>query len=161
MSGAAGAPRARGWLARIERLGNALPDPMTLFALGAAVVVLLSWYAERAGWSATILKADGSAELTSARSLLSRDGFAWLATNLVTNYISFPPLGLVLCASIGVAVAEKSGFLAALLRASLLHVPRRLIAPATVLVGVCSSLASDAGFVVLPPLAAAIYRSLG
>jgi len=161
VSAARGPEARRGWLARIERLGNALPDPMTLFALGALFVIALSWYAARAGWSATLVKADGASEVTVARSLLSKDGLAWLATNLVPNYIGFRPLGLVLCASIGVAVAEKSGFLAALLRASLIHVPRALIAPATVLVGACSSLASDAGFVVLPPLAAAIYRSLG
>lgn len=161
MSGAAGAPRARGWLARIERLGNALPDPMTLFALGAALVFVGSWFAARGGWSAELLKTDGSQETTVARNLLSADGFRWLARDLVSIYINFRPLGLVLCASIGVAVAEKSGFLAAFLRALLIYVPRALLAPATVLVGVCSSLASDAGFVVLPPLAAAIYRSLG
>jgi aminobenzoyl-glutamate transport protein len=161
VSAVAEAPRARGWLARIERLGNALPDPMTLFALGAAMVLLLSWLGESCGWSVAVREADGSTKLTSVHSLLSREGLAWLATNLVPNYIGFRPLGLVLCTSIGVAVAEKSGFLAALLRGSLIYVPRRLIAPATVMAGVCSSLASDAGFVVLPPLAAAIYRSLG
>jgi len=151
----------RGWLARLERLGNALPEPMTLFALGGLLVFVGSWFAELAGWSATLLRADGSAEHLQARNLLSKDGLAWLARDLVPIYINFRPLGLVLCASIGVAVAEKSGFLAAMLRALLIYVPRRLIAPATVLVGACSSLASDAGFVVLPPLAAAIYRSLG
>jgi len=151
----------RGALARIERLGNALPDPLTLFAFGAALVFVASFFAAQAGWSAELLRADGTSTTTTAQNLLSRAGLAWLSTSLVDIYVKFRPLGLVLCASIGVAVAEKSGFLAALLRAVLILVPRGLIAPATLLAGLCSSLASDAGFVVLPPLAAAIYRSLG
>jgi aminobenzoyl-glutamate transport protein len=160
---AAAAPKAPlgGWLGRVERLGNALPDPITLFALGALLVFVGSSIAARVGWSCTLAAADGSTRVEHARDLLSADGLGWLFTELVPIYVGFRPLGLVLCASIGVAVAEKSGFLASVLRGSLLFVPRALLAPATVLVGVCSSLASDAGFVVLPPLAAAIYRSAG
>lgn len=161
MSAPGRAAETRGLLARIERLGNALPDPLSLFALGAALVFLASFFAARAGWSAEVVRADGTHTTTAAVNLLSREGLAWLATSLTEIYVRFRPLGLVLCASIGVAVAEKSGFLAAFLRALLILVPRSLIAPATLLAGVCSSLASDAGFVVLPPLAAAIYRSLG
>lgn len=153
--------RLGGWLGHIERLGNALPDPVTLFALGAFLVFLGSWLAERAGWACVLEDAHGNVRREAARNLLSADGLRWLATGLVSIYVGFKPLGLVLCASIGVAVAEKSGFLAALLRAGLIYVPRACLTPATVLVGVCSSLATDAGFVVLPPLAAAIYRSAG
>jgi len=151
----------KGWLARVERVGNALPDPITLFALGGALVFLASWVAARFGWSCTLEDAQGVATTRSAQNLLSAEGLRWLATDLVPIYVGFRPLGLVLCASIGVAVAEKSGFLAAALRAALILVPRGLLTPTTVLVGVCSSLAADAGFVVLPPLAAAIYLSLG
>ncbi len=156
-------PRApvQGWLGRIERVGNALPDPITLFAIGAALVFLGSWLAAQAGWSCTLGDAQGTERVEHARNLLSAGGLRWLFTELVPIYIGFRPLGLVLCASIGVAVAEKSGFLAAALRAALIYVPRGLLTPATVLVGVCSSLAADAGFVVLPPLAAAIYLSVG
>lgn len=153
--------RLGGWLGRIERAGNALPDPITLFALGALLVFVGSWLAERAGWACTLVDATGKERTEAARSLLSAEGLRWLATNLVAIYVGFKPLGLVLCASIGVAVAERSGFLSALLRAALIYVPRACLTPATVLVGVCSSLATDAGFVVLPPLAGAIYRSAG
>jgi aminobenzoyl-glutamate transport protein len=153
--------RAAGWIERIERLGNALPDPISLFALGAAVVFVLSWFAARAGWSCTVPSATGAERVESARNLLSADGLRWLATDLVAIFLRFPPLGLVLTASIGVAVAEKSGFLAAAMRAALVYAPRTLLTPATLLVGLCSTLGADAGFVVLPPLAAAVYRSVG
>ncbi len=156
------APRApsKGWIERIERLGNALPDPMTLFALGTTVVFLVSWFAARAGWSCTV-PAVGAERVETARNLLSAEGLRWLATDLVSIFVRFPPLGLVLTASIGVAVAEKSGFLATAMRAALVYVPRALLTPATLLVGLCSTMAADAGFVVLPPLAAAVYRSVG
>ena len=152
---------ASGWIERIERLGNALPDPITLFALGTAVVFLASWFAARAGWSCNVPAASGAQRVEAARNLLSAEGFRWLATDLVSIFVRFPPLGLVLTASIGVAVAEKSGFLSSAMRAALVYVPRVVLTPATLLVGICSTMAADAGFVVLPPLAAAVYRSVG
>jgi aminobenzoyl-glutamate transport protein len=158
---AAGAERPRGWLGRLERIGNALPDPLTLFALGAVLVFVGSWLAARGGWSHELVDANGAVRDVRAENLLSASGLAWLATDLVSIYVGFRPLGLVLCASIGVAVAEKSGFLAAVLRSALVYVPRGLLTPATVLVGACSSMAADAGYVVLPPLAAAVFRSAG
>jgi aminobenzoyl-glutamate transport protein len=134
---------------------------MTLFVLAALTVFAGSWVAARSGWTLELADAAGGARVLAARNLLSAEGLRWLATELVPIYVGFKPLGLVLCASIGVAVAEKSGFLSAALRAALIYVPRALLTPATLLVGVCSSLAADAGFVVLPPLAAAVYRSAG
>lgn len=160
MSRAGAVEPERGWLARIERIGNALPDPITLFAFGALLVFVGSFFAARSGWSC-VIAGTGGAQSVAARNLLSAEGLRWLATDLVPIYVGFKPLGLVLCASIGVAVAEKSGFLASALKAALVFVPRVLLAPTTVLIGVCSSMAADAGFVVLPPLAAAIYRSVG
>jgi len=157
------APRAArsGWIERIERIGNALPDPLTLFACGTMAVFVLSWFAARAGWQCTLRDVTGTEKVQAARNLLSADGLRWLATELVPTYVGFRPLGLVLCASIGVSVAERSGFLAALLRAVMVRVPLSLLTPVTLLVGICSTVAADAGFVVLPPLAAAVYRAAG
>jgi aminobenzoyl-glutamate transport protein len=62
---------------------------------------------------------------------------------------------------LGIGVAEKSGFIAALLQQVMLAVPPALLTPTMVLVGVLSSMGLDAGYVVLPPVAAALYRSVG
>ena len=67
----------------------------------------------------------------------------------------------MLVAGIGIAVAEKSGLIAAVLKTILVVVPRSLITPATFFAGVMSSMAVDAGYIVLPPLAAAIYKAIG
>lgn len=150
-------------LDRIERVGNALPDPMTLFVIGTLVVFAISWLVARSGYVSQ-LTLEGESEprfVAAAWNLASQDGLRWLIDNLITIFTGFAPLGLVLVAAIGIAVAEKSGLIAAALKLILLVVPRVLLTPATFFAGVMSSMAVDAGYIVLPPLAAAVYRAMG
>ena len=157
-----GSQKGSGLLDRIERLGNALPDPMTLFLLGSVLVFAASAVATSVGWESRLYDQDGELVLEeSARNLLTADGFRWLITNLVQIFVGFRPLGLVLVAVIGIAVADRSGLLAAVLKGVLLMVPRALLTPATFFTGVMSSMAVDAGYIVLPPLAAAVFRAAG
>lgn len=96
-----------------------------------------------------------------ARSLLSADGIYHIASTMVFNFINFAPLGIVISVLLGVAVAEKTGLIAALLRSASPLVPRALVTPALVFLGTMSSVASDSGYVILPPLAAALFISAG
>jgi aminobenzoyl-glutamate transport protein len=153
-----------GWLNTVERVGNRLPDPSTLFALGTLVVMLLSGLAVTLGWRVVrTVERDGAlvAEPITPVSLLDADGIWWLLSNLVDNFVEFPPLGLVLVGLLGIGVAERSGLLPVLLRRLLAAAPARLLVPMTVFVGVLSSLALDAGYVVLPPLAGALFLAAG
>lgn len=102
-----------------------------------------------------------STETVRARSLLSADGFRWVLDHLVGNFTSFHPLGVVLVAMLGIGVAEKVHLIGAGLKALMVVTPARLLNPAMVMVGVLSSLAADAGYVVLPPVAAALYKAVG
>lgn len=155
-------PREGGLLNTIERIGNALPDPASLFLIGVVAVFLFSWLADFRGWESVLLNAEGEQVLDArARNLLSADGFRWVTENLISIFVEFRPLGLVLVAAIGISVAEKSGLIAAALKTILVVVPRSLITPATFFAGVMSSMAVDAGYIVLPPLAAAIYKAIG
>ena len=159
---AGGAGAQRGWLDRVERLGNALPDPISLFAMGALGVFLVSWLAATLEWRTILLDADGNEVLNeTATNLLSAEGFRWLASNLVQIFVEFRPLGLVLAVAVGISVAEKSGLITAALKGILVYVPRALLTPATFFAGVMSSMAIDAGYIVLPPLAAAVYKAVG
>lgn len=156
--------RPRGFLGAIERLGNALPDPATLFLLGALGVAALSAIAASAGWQVEkTVTQDGELVRVAvgARSLLSADGVYWALQNLVKNFVQFPPLGVVLVGLLGIGVAERSGFIGALLRSAMLSVPEWLLAPTMMFLGVMSSMGIDAGYVVLPPLAAALYGAVG
>lgn len=162
VSEASAAPKKSAFLDRIERIGNALPDPMSLFAIGAALVFVVSFVAHQAGWRAQLHGSDGTLLFDeTAVNLLSATGFRWLAENLIKIFVEFRPLGLVLAAAIGISVADRSGLISAGLKAILLVVPSRLLTPATVFAGVMSSLAVDAGYIVLPPLAAAVYKAVG
>lgn len=171
-------PRAKGFLDLIERVGNKLPDANFLFLLGAVLVIVLSHVIMVAGVSvqpklpkqikdaatgavSIELRVDEARPAVVARSLLTRDGFYWAIRTMVDNFINFPPLGVVLVGMLGIGVAEKTGLLAALLKAVMLVVPGMLFTPMIVFLGIMSSLATDAGYVVLPPLAAALYKSVG
>lgn len=96
-----------------------------------------------------------------SRSLLSADGLYYAISSMVDNFVNFPPLGVVLVGMLGIGMAEKSGFVGAALKAVMLVVPNRLLTPAMVFLGIMSSLGTDAGYIVLPPVAAALYQSVG
>ncbi|MEX2215365.1 MAG: AbgT family transporter [Phycisphaeraceae bacterium] len=156
----------------VERAGNALPDPMTLFLVGTLVVLLLSSFAAHYEWSidkhvVETVVVDGVPTQTqvtktvTAQNLLSRDGSFWVIDNLVKNFTGFAPLGVVLVGMLGIGVAEKTGLIGAALKLFMLATPRSLLTPAMVFLGIMSSLGLDAGYVVLPPVAAALYKSVG
>ncbi len=149
----------------VEWLGNLLPHPVTLFAILAFGIVLLSGVF---GWMGLAVVdprpagAPGVADdgMIRAVSLLNGDGVRRIFTNLVDNFTSFAPLGVVLVAMIGVGVAEKSGLLSAAVRSMVLGAPKHLVTVAIVFAGIVSNTASEVGYVVLIPLAAAIFYAL-
>ena len=96
-----------------------------------------------------------------AVSLLNPEGLRRITMNLVTNFTGFVPLGTVLVALLGVGVAEKSGLLGAAIRGLVLSAPPNLITTVVVFAGVLSNTASEMGYVVLIPLAAVIFHSVG
>ena len=150
--------RRRGVLDWIEWLGNKLPDPISLFVIGAVLVLICSEVATRRGWS---VENPVSGEWEVANSLLSTEGMRWVWRSLVTNFTEFPPLGVVLVGMIGIGLAEQSGLIGALLKGMVLVTPRSLLTPAVIFVGVMSSMALDAGYIVLPPLACAVFAKAG
>lgn len=94
-------------------------------------------------------------------SLLTTEGMYWAISGMVQNFVTFPPLGIILAGILGVGVAERVGLISALLKAMMLFVPASLLTPTMVFLGINSSLASDAGNIVLPPVAAALYAAVG
>lgn len=100
-------------------------------------------------------------ETTAIRSLLSVDGVRFLFTSLVSNFSGFSVVAVILVAMLGVGVAEEAGLMGALIRKLVKIAPPWAIAWIIVFIGVVSSIASDAGYLILIPLAAAAYRSVG
>lgn len=146
-------------LTRLAELGNALPDPITLFVILAGSVVLLS--AAFSGITEDIVQRDGSVVATTIKSLLSAVGIRWMFESAVTNFTSFAPLGKVLTVMLGIGVAERSGLVSMALRVLVQSVPNAAITATLVFAGVMSSMAADAGYVVLTPLGAVLFAGLG
>ncbi len=141
-------------LGRIESVGNRLPHPATLFVILSVLVLIIS--AVTAGLGISVVH-PGDGKEVKAVSLLTVEGLHRILTSLVTNFTGFAPLGTVLVALLGIAVAEASGLISAVLRLVVLKAPKNLLTFVVVFAGVLSNVASDVGYVVVIPLGAMIF----
>ncbi|AQQ53400.1 AbgT family transporter [Planococcus lenghuensis] len=142
----------------IEKYGNKLPDPVFLFVIIAGLILVASAVFGALGTSAVN---PGTGETIEVVNLLNGAGLVMILTNLVTNFTSFPPLGLVLVVMLGVGVAESTGLITSFMKATILAAPKKLILPTIVLVAMLGNAAADAAMVVLPPIVAMIFVALG
>src|SRR5690606_13587271 len=145
-------------LNRIEAIGNRLPHRHLLFVWLCGIVLALSAIAALLGAEA---RHPASGEQTRALSLLSGEGLRLPLERTGSNFTPFAPLGTVLAAVLGIGVAEHSGLIGTLLRASVLKAPDRLLTFLVVFAGVLSSIAADSGYVVLIALAGIILQAAG
>ncbi len=111
-------------LGSIERVGNKLPHPATLFAIFAFAIIILSGIA--ALFNVTAVH-PGTGERIAAFNLLSQEGLHMIMTNMVVNFTSFAPLGTVLVALLGIGVAESSGLMSTSLRLLVISAPKKLL----------------------------------
>jgi aminobenzoyl-glutamate transport protein len=142
----------------VERVGNRLPDPVTLFLIMILLVMVASWLAVLAGAGAVH---PGTQEAIVPVNLFSGEQVRRILTEMPRTFATFPPLGLVLVVMLGIGVAERSGLIETALKAFVRSVPPRLITASIVLAGMLSSIAVDAGYVVLIPLGAVIFHGVG
>lgn len=155
--------KKRGLLMRsldgIERVGNKLPHPVTLFAIFALLVIILSGVFASMGVQVEDPINEG--EMLQVKSLMSKEGIQYIFESAVKNFTGFAPLGTVLVTMIGIGIAERSGLISAALRGLVTSVPKQLMTAALVFGGIMSSMAADAGYVVLVPLGAVLFAGLG
>jgi aminobenzoyl-glutamate transport protein len=142
----------------VERAGNKLPDPITLFLGLAILVTIISAICSALNVTA-VNPADGST--VEVFNLFSIAGIRYLWTNVITNFSGFAPLGMVLVAVIGSSIAEKSGFLVAVMEHFLGGAKGWIVTMVTLFLGINLNIAGDAGFIILPPLAAVLFMSIG
>lgn len=150
----------------VERAGNKVPHPAVLFFLLIALVIALSVLFASLGTSVTYQRVNPATHqaeqvTTHVRSLLSAEGIRFICTSVVPNFISFGPVGIIFVAMIGVGLAERSGLIQASIRKVVMVAPRQAITAIVVTLGLLSSIASDAGYLVLIPLGAAAFYGMG
>lgn len=146
------------FLDKVETAGNKLPQPVTLFVILIFIVLIASWFVSMLGVSAVH---PGTQQEVKAVNLLDGEGIKRIFVSMVKVFTDFPPLGLVLVVMLGIGVAERTGLIAASLKAFVASVPSKIITFSIVTAGMLSSLAADAGYVVLIPLGAAIFYGMG
>jgi aminobenzoyl-glutamate transport protein len=178
------AQRALAW---IERAGNKVPNPAILFlALCVGVIVLsqlLDWLGVSvtsevvtAGDTDVTQREDGVSALPyddapedlevqretfAIKGLLTAEGIRFMFTSFVPNFLGFTAVGVILVAMIGVGVAELSGLVGGLIRRLVAISTAATLTYIIVFVGILSSIAADAGYLVLIPLAATAFLSVG
>jgi len=164
MTDAGAARRQKGFLGLVEQAGNRLPDPVFLFFYLILILVAVSAVAALTGVSAfrpTQVNEDGSPQQVAAASLLSPENLQRLWVDMPKTFTHFHPLGYVLVVMLGAGVAERSGLFASGMRAAVSGAPTALLTPVIALIAMLSNHASDAGYVVLIPLAAILYAAAG
>ncbi|MCL6423126.1 AbgT family transporter [Brachybacterium sp. JHP9] len=142
----------------IERLGNKLPEPFMLFLILFLVTGLVSTAMALAG---VVVQVPGADEPTVIKGLFTGEGLTWLTTNLGQNYIGFPPLLTVLPILLAIGIAQHSGLLGAGIRKLFGSSPAWLLPYVVGFVGVVASIMADSAFVVIPPLAALVFKAAG
>ena len=165
----------KGFLAWVEKTGNALPDPVFLFFYLILGLVAMSIIASLLGLSET-LDADilsgmpdsqkarfgiGEDGIVSAVSLFSANNLQRLFVEMPHTFAHFHPLGLVLTVMLGAGVAERAGLFGTAMRAAVGDAPKYLLTPLVAFIAMMGNLAADAAYVVLIPLAAMVFAAAG
>jgi aminobenzoyl-glutamate transport protein len=163
----------RSWTQRfldtIEWLGNRLPDPAILFVYALGITWATSWLLANVQFSeidpTTLYSVDGKTAVNPQTikviNQLSGPSLVTFFTNLVKNFVEFPPLGVVLVALLGVGVAEHTGFINALIKTLMSITPKRLLTPMLLFVAILSHSAGDSGYVLVIPLGGIIFATAG
>ena len=142
----------------IEVAGNKLPDPAVLFLLLMVLVWLLSWPLSLIEFNAVHPMTDKPIVVANQ---VNGSGIANLLTSMVSTFVGFAPLGVVLVALLGIGVAEHTGLISVVIKTFLSVVPKFLLTPALILVGIGSHYAVDAGYVLVIPIGGVIFYAAG
>ena len=150
----------------IEKVGNKVPHPAVIFVALIVVVMVLSHVFYLLGSSVTYETINPETHkleqtTTAAQSLLTGEGLRFMFAGVVQNFMDFTAVGVIIVAMLGVGVADSAGLVGALIRKLVKVAPPRALTYILVFVGILSSIAADAGYLVLIPLAAAAYLAVG
>jgi aminobenzoyl-glutamate transport protein len=157
------------FLDKLEYAGNKLPDPAMIFVIALVLTWILSVWLASVQFTEvdprTIVR-DATGNITASapiqiKNMLSGESLTTFLSRMVKTFTDFPPLGIVLVALLGVAVAEHTGFINAGIKYLLRITPRKLLTPALVLVGIMSHSAGDTGYVLVIPLGGMIFAAAG
>lgn len=147
-----------GFLGWIERIGNKIPDITMLFIAAFFITCIISAALSQVTFS-YVNPANG--KVIEINNMLSGTALVTLMTKMVQNYVSFPPLGMVIVATLGIGIADGSGFINTGLKKILSVTPKFLLTPIVIVVGMLSHIAPDSGYMIIIPIAAYLFYASG
>ncbi|MGL5152816.1 MAG: AbgT family transporter [Clostridium sp.] len=148
-------------LSFIERIGKKIPDPVIIFMGLYAIVMTLTLL--MGGMKFETLAADGGTISYEIKNMFDAENFRWIFNNaLLNNWLAYGGgvLGTILIVMLGVGLSEESGLLSTLIKKIGLRVSDRFLPVVLVFLGIMSSIATDAGYIILIPLAGLLYVGL-
>lgn len=146
------------FLNTVEKVGNKLPHPFMLFLYLTIILIVISVIL--GSMNASVVHPN-TGETVTVNNLLSKEGIRYILGNTLTNFTGFAPLGLVLTMMLGIGLSERVGLFSSLMTKAITKTPKRIVSFMVVFIGILGNIASDAAFVVIPPLAALVFLSLG
>ena len=143
----------------LEFIGNKFPTPFTLFLSLALVVLTLSYIFD--GVAATYMGMGNKPVTVKVVNLITVGSFQSFLSDMVKNFVAFPPLGLVVIMMMAMGIAEGTGLITTVVRRALSGVPEWGVTAAVLFISINGNLASDAAQVVMPAVAAAVFAGMG
>ncbi len=147
-----------GILGYIERIGNKIPDITILFIGAFVLVCVISAILSQMHFD-YVHPTTGKNIVVN--NMLSGENIVLLLSKMVTNFAGFPPLGMVIVATLGIGIADGSGYINTGLKKILSVTPKFLLTPIIILVGMLSHLGPDTGYVIIIPVAAYMFYATG
>lgn len=140
--------------------------PALLFLILTIIIMIVSSVGsilnlETSYYTVNSITGDLETNIITINNLFNRTGIQYLVSNMLNNFINFAPLSTLIVGLIGVGVAYKTGFLTSFYKLITNNVSRKFITFMVVLFGVLMSMFFDVGYVILIPLAAILFMTLG
>lgn len=145
-------------LKTIELGCNKLPSPFTMFIFLFIFVAITS--AICSYFNVKVINPSNHEEIA-VNNFLSQNGLSWFLDSMTTNFSGFASLGLVLSITLGISLCEQVGLIDSLLHKSVNGFSAALIPYIIAFIGTCGNIASDTCMVIIPPLAAIVFKSMG
>lgn len=145
----------------IEKIGKKIPDPVIIFASLFAITMIITIFL--GGKEFSTLAQDGSTITYQIKNMFEAENMRWIFDNaLLKNWLAYGGgvLGTILIVMFGVGLSEESGLLSTLIKKVGLKVSDKYLPFVLVFLGIMSSVATDAGYIILVPLAGLLYAGL-
>lgn len=142
----------------VERLGNKLPHITMLFIYALIFTMLLSLALSYVDFDYIH---PNTHEKIKIINMFTPDNLLTLVINSVKNFMGFPPLGITIVATLGIGIAEGSGFVKVLIRKFLSITPKKFLTPTVIFVSIVCHIVSDSAYTILMPVSALIFYASG